>query len=578
MSFFHRRESRKSISDLDPHQWDLSYSTTSWKPSKLSKHPKTVVPDPAIFRDAIVPSVEQIERGSTTSYPNPGHLAVHLLLIECFLKLKQSATTAPELTILDAPKYPGDPAQGKTAGPPETSQAAERWKTVVRLAVSRFQVWFENIESLLTHAAAYHRYGSNSTAAHAAITPDYLPPLDVLLVWYVYMNHPGAYHDDNLAHSSPKLLKVPFPWEAILAVIDTSSLTYTIPPAAQRLFTTTTTQSHDILIYLNHPPPYSELVPENAFSLDLASAVHFLVDGTSFMENMHALLWLRSPSLEGTLGRGLAQYNALPQATGCRASAFLSRVRDDPAFELVWRTYILYPVAYETFSNRVFGSDILLRSPAVYSGHEEEETYDDIKATEGLDGTLTNQSSASDEGTLCYCWTCQRIMDEDPEYLYIPTTSTEAPPPSFESPEEEGRSPIRRRNSIFPRTQSSELPPSSPSGSQAPLCNLTKEQISEIKSDVAFHRHVEAFRQSNPPGTPLPTRPPTTRALERQKQEQESKDRAGKFYGIGYTVEVIRPAVYDETTGRLLRKEKTRVKRSKYMKSLGPWGGPFVAL
>ncbi|EXJ58935.1 hypothetical protein A1O7_06366 [Cladophialophora yegresii CBS 114405] len=550
---FRRRENRRSAPDLGPHFWELS-----WTAPTSSKHPKTVIPDPSTFRDSITPSLENAEQGSSRAYPTPGHLAANLALIECFLNFKNAVTTTRNLDILDVPTYSNAQPPEKRATAPEGAQATQRWNTVVRLAISRFHIWFENIESLLRHAAAYHRYGANSSAHHAAITADYLPPLDVLMVWYAYMNHPSSYRDDNLAHSSPKLLEIPMPWEAILAVIDLDTCTYRPPLAAQKLFTTTTTQSADILVYLRDPPPYSNLEPHMVFSVDLASAVHGLFDGANFIPQMHALLWLRSPSLEGTLARALARYTALPEATGLRASTWFARVKADLALELVWRTHMLYPMAFAAYSNGVFGSDALV----VMDGEEPDHEQPDLSSssTEKLDLTQT-WSEGNADSELCYCWTCERIRDEVPNYTYRPSSASTNMSPNRGTPSSS-------RNPVFPRE----------SADVDPLLCLTTDQISEIKADVAFHRHVEAFRQSNPPGTPLPTRPLTARAMARLKQEQDSKERAGRYYGTGYKVEVIRPAVYDPSTGELLKKEKTKVTRAKNASATGKWGGGLLGI
>ncbi|KIW67520.1 hypothetical protein PV04_06764 [Phialophora macrospora] len=556
---FRRRDNRRSASasDFDPHLWDLIPFSPTWTASASSKHPKTVIPEPSTFRNLMTPSLENAEQGSLRGYPNPGHLAANLALIECFLKFKDAVTTSRKLDILDAPTYSNSQAAEKSGTAPEVAQATQRWNTVIGLAISRFQVWFENIESLLRHAAAYHRYGPNSNAHHAAMTANYLPPLDVLMVWYAYMNHPCSYRADNLAHA-PKLLEIPMPWEAILAVIDVDTCTYKPPPAAEKLFTTTTTQSPDIFVYLTNPPPYSNLDPLMVFSIDLTSAVRDLFDGANFMQQMHALLWLRSPSLEGTLARALARYAVLPEATGLRASTWSARVKTDPALELVWRTHMLYPAAFAAYSNVVFGSDALVLT----EGEESDQKQPDVNSgsLEKLDLILTESDDSGGED-LCYCWACERIRDDVPDYVYLPSSG------SGNASSDLGI-PSPSRNPVFPR-ESADV--------NSLLC-LTRDQISEIKADIAFHRHVEEFRQNNPPGTPLPTRPLTARAIAILKQEHESKERAGRYYGAGYTVEVIRPAVYDPLTGKLLKKEKVKVTRSKDATAIGKWGGKLMII
>lgn len=577
MSLFPRLDKQRSV-EVDPHDWDLSSREHVKKFGFSSKYPKAVIPDPAIFSDAIVPALKSAEYGLQTKYPNPGHLAAHLGLIECFRKFQNNVFTSEQLEILDLPSYPGttnnDGAATATNATDATSSVSNtsmrRWETLIRLAVARFQIWFENIESILTHAAAYHRFGPDSNALHAAITADYLPPLDVMLVWYAYMQTPGAYRRDNLAHSSPKLLEIPLPWEAILAVMDLDSFTYNLPPAAEKLFTTTTTQSPDIFIYLMHPPPYTDLNPEKAFSVDLESAVHELVDGDSFAGLMSSLLFLRSPSLEGTLLRALAKYGALVKATDNRASLWLERIRDEPALQLVWRTHMLYPMAYIEFSANTFGSDVLLKYDIDSLVH----TAELKRSTTSEPSTVEIDSISLNSADTCYCWLCERIRDEDPNYI------TSAPKVGLRTSVTVGSlsqpaSPTLRGYSHF---RSRSMSSNTPQSIEDPLSQLTKEQIASIKADVAFYRYVEEFRRANPSSTTLPGRPATFRDLEKIRRERDARDRVGTYHGLGYTVEVVRPAVYDETTGRLLKKEKTKVIRSKNVNPTGKWGGFMAGL
>lgn len=567
MSFLSRLEKQKSI-DLDPHEWDLSSKEYVKKFGSSSKNPKTVIPDPAIFRDAIVPSLKAAGSGVKTTFPNPGHLAAHLSLLECFLKFKESVRISDQLEILDLPTYSSGPSNNDiSTSEPNSAPSLQRWEVILRLAVARFHIWFENIESTLRHAAAYHRFGPDSDASHATMTPNYLPPLDVLLVWYTYMQKPKSYQQDIKSHSEPKLIEIPLPWEAILAVIDPNSSTYTLPAAAQKLFTTTTKQSADILVYLEQPPPYTNLVPEKTFSVDLASAVHDLTDAGSFSETMRSLLWLRAPSLEGTLLRALARYGTLAQATENHAAIWFERVKSDPALELVWRTHMLYPLVYIEYSTSVFGDESLLEVDMNLLCPESVDSKDPEVLARALrrSGTGSDDGSISSEDT-CYCWTCERIRDEDPNYVSTRkinriTDSTEDTIPVPVSPASQGLFRLRSRS----LSQSSNTIESATNA----LSGLTQDQLTSIKTDLAFHHHVEAFRKSHPPGTILPTRPPTTRDIDKAKLERKAKDRAGTYYGMGYSVEVVRPAVYDQTTGRLLKKEKTKVTR-KYM---GPTGG-----
>jgi len=95
MSIFGRVRARLSGSeagcqaDRDPHDWPLpsSYST-----SKAGGR-ETVIPNPTIFRNAFVPSEATLGRTETSLvYPDISHAAVHLALLECFRRLRLSAS------------------------------------------------------------------------------------------------------------------------------------------------------------------------------------------------------------------------------------------------------------------------------------------------------------------------------------------------------------------------------------------------------------------------------------------------------------------------------------------------------
>jgi hypothetical protein len=225
---------------------------------------------------------------------------------------------------------------------------------------------------------------------------------------------------------------------------------------------------------------------------------------------------------------------------------WLKSVQSDPLLELIWRTHLLYPAVYAQFSHEMFSSDVLVNRAS----------QDPSLATRDVKPSMDAIPTTGGDGQLatCYCWICERIKDEIPEFAHLLDMAQQ--------------SAFSRSPDVSTAGNGSALPLRSSSESTYDanlLAHLSKDQLTSIKSDVAFYRYVESFRQTHPPGTTLPTRPPTVRDLERQKLEQESKDRAGRYYGMGYLVKVDRPAIYDPDTGKLVKREKVKITRDKSM-------------
>ncbi|KAM4056070.1 hypothetical protein HRG_002993 [Hirsutella rhossiliensis] len=212
---------------VDPHCWRLpsSYSTTT-----KGRNP-TVIPDPSIFANAHVPNHTVTgDEEALHLYPDTGHAALHLALLECFHKLRLSAR---ELA----------------------------WTLLLRVAVDRFMAWWSSVDLVLQHASAYsHRAGPE---AAVQLTKEYLPPLDVLLVWYAFMLNVDAYLAACRARERqvPGLQSLSFPWLAIRDAIDFDTMSFHLPRGAQTLFSTLSGQRADILTYLESPPAYSDKRP-----------------------------------------------------------------------------------------------------------------------------------------------------------------------------------------------------------------------------------------------------------------------------------------------------------------------------
>ncbi|KAJ4148333.1 hypothetical protein LMH87_002809 [Akanthomyces muscarius] len=222
MSMFRRDRSRSSgaQADIDPHDWSLpsSYTTPQSKGTC-----QTIIPDPHVFSNAGIPRLsDAYVRGSTLQYPDVSHAAAHLALLECFRGLRLNAT-AFDVPVELPPQYVEKPSLARNVRRGFVTQS-ERWDLLLRLAVTRFGVWWSQIHLVLTHAAAYANHGGSTKQVQ--LTESYLPPLDVLLVWYAFMLDSSSYAAACRARENdvPGLANLCFPWKAVCAVIDMGTM------------------------------------------------------------------------------------------------------------------------------------------------------------------------------------------------------------------------------------------------------------------------------------------------------------------------------------------------------------------
>jgi hypothetical protein len=461
--------------DADPHDWDLP---TSYSTSK-SKGKQPVIPSPRIFSNATVPRCSDInDAESILQYPDPSHAAVHLALLECSRKLRLSAS-ALEVDVDRPPEYNEKPISSTASGPIRLPES-ERWNLLIKLAITRFGVWWSKLHLVFTHASAYASHGRKK--AEVQLNESYIPPLDVLLVWYAFMLHSDSYITacQNLEDEVPGVSNLCFPWMAIRAVIDMETMTFELPRSAQNLFSTLSGQSADILKYLEGPPAYSE-EPSYPFPLDLFEEVK---KHEPFIEDAHSLLWIRSPAISGSLERSAAEY-VKHQLAGTGDAVPESNLPF--GVRLFWRTHQLYPRLYSAFLDEA-----------------EVERGSDTGEAVGKDAKGQGEASRKPP---CCCWTCERIRDDVPEFI---------------------------RTRVLPST--------SPSSSNTlatmkeQLSSLSSDELRQIQDDLGFYNAVEKARRR---GKTLPTRPPTPAELEAEKTAKERQDRVGYLPGINEYVEVL---------------------------------------
>jgi hypothetical protein len=474
MSLFTRVRGRLSISSkldsTDPHHWRLP---SSYSISRSNSGRQTTIPNPRIFRNAFVPNDPTLGIAEASLiYPDISHVAVHLALLECFRKLRLSASGL-DVEVHVLPDYSENPAPARDDGPIRLPDS-DRWDLLIRLAATRFVAWWMNIDQVFNHATAYTHHAGNKSVVQ--LTKDYLPPLDVLLVWYAFMLDHEDYDAACRDRDMPKLLELCFPWPAIRDVIDFESMTFSLPRAADNLFNTLTGQSADILKYLSQPPAYmpatSLLWQTNLFS-EVKSQ-------DTFIDNAHDLLWIRSPSLKGSLDRSAVNYLEMQLSKGL---GDLGETSLPFGVELTLRTHKLFPIQYQIFCKDILSTNVPADSKSPVSPQ---------LTTSG------EESQGNNLSTECCCWTCERVRDDLPEFTYDKSNPTE--------------------NDL------------------SLLSQLSSAKLHSIQDDLGFYRAVENARIMR---LPLPVRPPTAEEKEAEKVEAKKRHEAGVLPGLNEYVVVL---------------------------------------
>ncbi|RMJ00590.1 hypothetical protein CDV36_015857 [Fusarium kuroshium] len=467
--------------DVDPHSWKLPSSYSSCKPGGK----QTVIPEPSIFVNAFPPADAEVGNTATIlACPDISHAAVHLALLECFRILRLEAS-ALQVDVHGLPAYSEKPRDDVPSTGTTRLPESQRWDLLIRLAVSRFAVWWTNIDHVLVHIAAYGHHAGDRVMVQ--LTKEYLPPLDVLLVWYAFMLNSDTYNTACRDHERQvaRLEHLCFPWLAIRDAIDMDRFRFELPRTAQNLFTTLSAQSSDILTYLESPPAYTE-GGTRSFEADLFAEVK---KQENFIDEAHSLLWIRSPALAGSLMRASVEYSDY-QLEG--NSSGRNGVVVPFGINLFWRTHRLLPNHY-----RLFRQEIANCSQSSEAKAPEFQNAPSSSATKDLQVV----------SELCQCWTCERIRDDVPTFTHTATTLTVS--------------------------SSSTTPPSS---THQQLSALSSEQFRQIQDDLGFYLAAEKARGR---GSLLPTRPPTAREKAAEATSRAKQKEVGYRPGLNEYLEIL---------------------------------------
>ncbi|KAG8896555.1 hypothetical protein FRC01_011726, partial [Tulasnella sp. 417] len=148
----------------------------------------------------------------------------------------------------------------------------ERWAVFLQRAVYRFEQW------------AVRMIGGEGQEevvgdAPRALTPNEMPPLDVIMVWHTYMLNPRAYYEDCL-RKLPGLLQIgSFPLMQLAGKIDPETL-LPLPPSEGRVsaFTSFTGQPFDVPINTTSEETVAVFCP-NCYQPNATPWITFKGDG-----------------------------------------------------------------------------------------------------------------------------------------------------------------------------------------------------------------------------------------------------------------------------------------------------------
>ncbi|KAG8534385.1 uncharacterized protein KY384_001230 [Bacidia gigantensis] len=398
------RARSSSATPIDPHEWKLPHRF----PVAQSIDEQPQIPDPAIFKDL---RLQPNDSASTTSsIPFACDLAVHLCLLECLHKFRRDAIQSKTLDImfqgLTTPERTsaigdekGIAAQKSTAkeevDTEDEGYQKRKWSLIVKLAVARFELWWQNIEGIMSQAAAYapiHQRASFTTL----FTKDYLPPLDVLMVWHSYVLDTANFKSDCSKFDKQKFFTLGLPWKAIHDTISREDFSYNLTKPAQKIFRTKLSQSPDFLKDITTPPLYSAGSADKPLT-NLIKAIHAQ---EQMMERAHMLLWIRSPALQSSLSRTLSAYQrALPNLAKEDQLSEIPSLSFDIA--LSWYTHQLSPPSYHHYVEKSTCANAEYKCPATSTA----------KSEEGERLAPPPDYTAKDEHHTCLCWTCEAIKD-----------------------------------------------------------------------------------------------------------------------------------------------------------------------
>lgn len=312
--------------------------------------------------------------------PGVSSCAAHLELLEVFYVLRQRilASTAIDEAMGIAPiRVTKTGTLGDTKVLKDETlwdRRQDKWTKFVEFAAVRFLAWRETLKE----SAAFM-----SAEDDTLFDLDFLPPLDVVMVWHSFMLNPLLLFKHC---KGEPIMRVGMPWELVHDAIDNNTWDLKQGDDGARHFKSSTGLSADLFdqfsTWLSQsnaagglavqaldtfkldkqdapgaPPTTSLHLPlmgssvavrysdlfrsvNRSLAIELRDAV---IRQASFVDKMNAHLWIRSPAVEGTIRRGINRYSKFLQLLKLYPKQTIVPTLD---IDLVWHTHQCLPGQY----------------------------------------------------------------------------------------------------------------------------------------------------------------------------------------------------------------------------------------
>ncbi|KAI9838829.1 MAG: hypothetical protein M1819_004035 [Sarea resinae] len=204
-------------------------------------------------------NLQNLDLRSASEKPTVPQCIAHLKLLESFYQLRDEVGRTDGLFGLSdslAAAVTEDEREREAA---LAKIAEKRWAVYVARAADRFERWWHT-SAPSTAAGNPRNYlvqrEMNRNSYYDSLplkgqrikyTRDYLPPLDVLMVWHAYMLNPRCFLEDSLRSGKIDFWTTGMPWEIVTESIDNSSFEYQPGDAARQRYESKTGTAWDNL-------------------------------------------------------------------------------------------------------------------------------------------------------------------------------------------------------------------------------------------------------------------------------------------------------------------------------------------
>ena len=399
--------SRASLATVTAASRSDTLDVENYRPASHAKG-ELIIPKPDIFSFPTQPLDADL--------PSNAECAAHLELLEAFFVVRQTVIKSKPLDEVYGTK-PVHKTVTRRDGSDRKLKDDEWWNTrqvkwtrYLELAVARFDAWHRHIQK-------------SDVSSSLQITNATLPPLDVLMVWHAFLLNPKLFKDT--CGDSP-LYSLEFPWECIHKAINAENWQFNLSEEAAENFKNATKLApvlfkemtawrylHIVrsLEYANFKNETSQApldrVPEqvrehvlafHAMDPNLGIALRdAVVRQSSFVDKMNSHLWIRSPALEGTLGRARDRYCDFLKMFKMFPRQALVPTLD---IDLVWHTHQCRAAKYLSATIQLAGK---------FLNHDDTVVPD--KLSDGFNRTRTwYYVRFGKEYAICGCWDCEALL------------------------------------------------------------------------------------------------------------------------------------------------------------------------